>query len=153
MTPQGARDTQEKTQNFLSDPSAATEGMAPSQGGLSLHKYKHTKRPTRTPARMALPIPPPPVRPSGLPSKPSRPYRIHSNLARPLPWHAPTAARAVFSRSPQTVPVRGAKCDVRASRLASTKPGHRASCWSKFHPTWGLNYLSKGRQTNAPLSL
>ena len=48
---------------------------------------------------MALPILPPPVRPSGLPSKPPRPYRIHSNVARPLPRHAPTAAWGVFSRS------------------------------------------------------
>ena len=60
MTPQGARGTLEKPQTFTSDPYAVTEGKKPSQeGGLSLHKHKHTKRPTRTPAaRTALPIPP-----------------------------------------------------------------------------------------------
>ena len=104
MMPRGARDTHGKTQVFTSDPSAVTEGMKPSQGGLSLHKHKHAKRPTRTRARAALPIPPPSVRPLGLPSKPLRPYRIHSNLARPLPRHAPTAARAVFSRSLHSPP-------------------------------------------------
>ena len=92
MPPQGARGTLGKPPIFTSDPSAVTEGKKPSQGGLSLHKHKHTKRPTRTPARAALPIPPPPVRPSGLLPKSPRPHRIHSNLARPLPRHAPTAA-------------------------------------------------------------
>ena len=47
-----------ETQIFTSDPSAITEGMKPSQGGLSLRKHKHAKRATRTPARMALRAPP-----------------------------------------------------------------------------------------------
>jgi len=34
-----------------------SERMEPSQGGLSLHKHKHTKRPTRTHARAVL-LPP-----------------------------------------------------------------------------------------------
>ena len=102
MAPQGAHQTLGKPQIFTSDTSAVTERMKPSQGGLTLHKHTHTQKAhahprTRGPSHTAPPLSA--VSPSGPLSKPHRPYRINSNLARPLPRHAPTAAWAVFRRS------------------------------------------------------
>ena len=47
-----------KTQIFTSDPSAVTEGMKPSQGGLSLHKHKHAKSPRAPPHARPFPYRP-----------------------------------------------------------------------------------------------